>query len=125
MVSPCLDGSLDELIRDASSDAAAWQRLWVVIEPQLWDMVDRPRFASHLAHTEESRRRIIGAIRDQLLADRCHLLQQFLDARRINQRLGFARWLRTVAKRIGLAYASYDVPAEPARRRSARRIELS
>jgi hypothetical protein len=114
----CLEG----LIQAASSDAHAWQRLWLVIEPALWDMVDRPRFASHLAHTEESRRRIVGAIRDQLVAERCHVLQQFLDARRINPRLGFSRWLRTVAKRIGLAYASYDVPAEPIRRRSARRI---
>ena len=115
--------SLEGLIQGASTDAAAWQRLWLVIEPQLWDMVDRPRFASHLAHTEDSRRRIIGAIRDQLAAEHCQMLQQVLDARRINPRLGFARWLRTVAKRIGLAYASYDRPAELVRRRSARRID--
>jgi hypothetical protein len=110
---------LEHLVEVACSDAAAWQRLWTVIEPQLWEMVDRPRFASHLAHTEDARRRIVTAIRAQLAATQ---LQRFVEARRVNPRLGFTRWLRTVAKRIGMSYASGADVGEPARRPSARRI---
>ena len=116
---------LQRLVEAAvAADDVAWQQLWHVLEPTLWDMVDRPRFASHLAHTEDSRQRIVTAIRTQLAADRCHQLQCYLDARRSNPRLGFARWLRTVAKRIAMSYASYDPPVEPVRRRSARRLTL-
>ena len=111
---------LEELVLAASTDAAAWQRLWNVIEPTLWEMVDRPRFASHLAHTEGARQRIVTAIRAQLTADQ---LQRFIDARRLNPRLGFTRWLRTLAKRIGMSAAS-TVHGEPARRPSARRLRV-
>ena len=104
----------------------AWLRLWALLEPELWDLVDRPRFASHLAHSEDSRRRIIGAIRTQLTADRCAYLTHYLDARRVNPRLGFTRWVRTIAKRIGMSYATYDerLALTTVRRKSARRITL-
>ena len=109
---------MDDLIEAAGTSDSAWDRLWLAVEATLWDLVDRPRFASHLAHTEDSRRRIITAIRVQLAGDRC---RAYLDARRLNPRLSFARWLRTLAKRIGMSYARYTTIAE-VRRRSARRV---
>jgi hypothetical protein len=117
----------DRLLRMVEAAAAdvdgAWPRLWAWIEPQLWALVDRPRFACHLAHTEAARQRILTSIRTALAAHRCHQLQRYLDARRINPHLGFVRWLRTFAKRIAIAYARYP-DAEPVRRRSARRISV-
>ena len=118
------DVRLLRMVEAAAADAdGAWSRLWAWIEPDLWDLVDRPRFASHVAHTEASRQRIITSIRTLLSADRCHQLQQYFDARRSNPHLGFVRWLRRIAKRIGMAYASRPV-SEPVRRRSARRITV-
>jgi hypothetical protein len=108
----------------AETGGAAWQRLWRAVEPALWALVDRPRFASHLAHTEDSRRRIITAIHAQLAADHHRQLQLYLDARRISPRLSFTRWLRTIAKRIAMTYARYETPVTEVRRRSARRIPI-
>ncbi len=118
------EDQVQRLVETAAGSASetAWQRLWGVIEPGLWDMVDQPRFASHLAHTEESRRRIVHAIRTQLAADRYHSLQIYVEARRVNPRLSFVRWLRTFAKRVGMSYPSYDEPTAPMRRPSARRL---
>lgn len=113
---------LVEAAAGCSADDPAWQTLWRWVEPQLWAMVDRPRFATHLAHTEPARQRIVTAIHARLVADRCHLLQCFLDARRLNARLGFARWLRTIAKRIAMSYITREVPAAAVCRRSARRL---
>jgi plasmid stabilization system protein ParE len=104
------------MVEAAAADApGAWQRLWASIEPGLWALVDRPRFASHRAHTEDARRRIVTAIRTQLAMDRCHQLQRFLDSRRLHPHLGFERWLRAFAKRIGARH-TFDT-AEPVRRR--------
>jgi hypothetical protein len=112
------------MVEAAAADAdGAWLRLWAWIEPGLWDLVDRPRFATHLAHTEASRQRIITSIRRHLEADRCHQLQRYLDARRVQRHFGFERWLRTIAKRIAMAYARHPA-SEPVRGRSARRITV-
>jgi len=105
------------LVEAAVASDVAFARLWTLIEPTLWEMVDRPRFASHLAHTEESRTRIVAAVHDQLPAS----LPHYLDARRTNPRLPFWRWLNTVSKRIAISYDSY-VSLTATRRRSARRL---
>ena len=115
-------GKVLRMVEAAAADAdGAWLRLWAWIEPTLWDLVDRPRFASHRAHTEDARRRIIAAIRTQLAADRCHQLQRYLDSRRLHPDLGFERWLRMFAKRVGASQANLE-PAAPVRRRSARTL---
>ena len=118
-----MEEDLQRLVESAASDGdAGFASLWREIEPALWDMVDRPRFASHLAHTEDTRLRIMSAIHAQLAADRCRYLQHYLDARRRNPSLGFRRWLQTVSKRIAMSYPSYDDGPSAVRRRSSRRI---
>ena len=112
----------DQLLRmveDATDGGDAWRRLWRFVEPRLWTLVDRPRFASHLAHTERARQRIVTAIRVAIGPTQ---LRRFLDTRRFHPRLGFERWLRALAKRIGFAYARYE-RAEPARRSYGRQIQ--
>jgi hypothetical protein len=91
------------MVEDATSGGDAWRRLWQIVEPRLWALVARPRFASHLAHTQPARRRIVDAIRAAIGPTQ---LRRFLATRRINPRLGFERWLRTVAKRIGFGFAA-------------------
>lgn len=113
---------LGALVEAAVASEAGWVQLWNTIEPQVWALVDRPRFASHLAHTEPARQRIVGAIYARLSADRCHLLQRYLDAQHTSRGVRFGRWLRTTAKRIAMSYARYDAPPAAVRRRSARRI---
>ena len=112
----------DQLLRmveDAIDGGDAWRRLWRFVEPRLWNLVDRPRFASHLAHTERARQRIVTAIRAAIGPIQ---LRRFLDTRRLKPRLGFERWLRALAKRIAFAYASYE-RAEPARRSYGRQLQ--
>ena len=106
------DLQLQRLVEDAAgtaADAPAWRQLWRAIEPALWALVDRPRFASHVTHSADARRRIVGAIYARLVADDCLQLQLYLSARRINPRLRFTRWLRTIAKRIGMSYSRYGL----------------
>ena len=98
----------------------AWRWLWATIEPALWAMVDRPRFASHLAHTEDARRRIVTRVHAHLSADRGRELRRYLDARRLSPRLGFARWLHTVAKRLAMSYGTDDAAMPPVRRSAVR-----
>ena len=114
------EDSLDQLVIAAARSDAGWRRLWAAIEPTLWSLVDRPRFASHLAHTEEARRRIITAIHAALQRGQ---LQSYLEARRIAD-LSFPRWLMVLAKRIAMTYARYAPPVAEVRRRSARRIRI-
>ena len=98
------EDSFDQLVASAVGSDIAWQRLWQAVEPTLWALVDRPRFASHLGHTEGGRRRMIGAIHAQLQRRQ---LQAYLESRRINPRLSFARWLRVLAKRTAMRYARF------------------
>lgn len=99
------DLQLQRLVEDAARTPAgdpAWLRLWRVVEPAVWALVDRPRFASHLAHSADVRRRIVGTIHARLVFD----IENYLRSRRINPRLHFMRWLRTLTKRIGMRCAT-------------------
>lgn len=114
------EDQLQRLVEAAAASDTAFARLWPHIEPVLWGMVDRPRFASHVAHTEDNRIRIVAAVHDQLTTN----LQHYIDARRVNPRLSFWRWLNTIAKRIGISYATGVDPGSltAARRHSQRRL---
>ena len=89
------------MVEEAAGGGDALQRLWRFVEPRLRALVGRPRFASHLAHTERARRDIVAQVRAAIGPTQ---LRRFLDTRRINPRLGFERWLRTLAKRIGWSH---------------------
>lgn len=95
------DVQLLRMVEDATDGGDAWRRLWRFVEPLLWRIVDRPRFASHLAHTRRAQQRIVAEVRAAIGPSQ---LRRFLDTRRIKRGLGFERWLRTLAKRIGFGH---------------------
>ncbi|MBA3455854.1 MAG: hypothetical protein H0T42_22345, partial [Deltaproteobacteria bacterium] len=88
----------------AAGDEDAWQRLWVVIEPQLLRIVAQPRFLGRLGQREDDRRNIVVAVMSRLRADGLARLALYLESRIANPRLRFISWLRVVAKRVGIDY---------------------
>jgi len=88
----------------AAGDEDAWQRLWVVIEPQLLRIVAQPRFLGRLGQREDDRRNIVVAVMGRLRADSFARLALYLESRIANPRLRFISWLRVVAKRVGIDY---------------------
>jgi hypothetical protein len=116
------ESQLQRLVERAVESDAGYQQLWRVLEPRLQAMVTQPRFASHLAHSEASRRRIIAAIKTQLSVDRLQLfVDRCVDGRHPHKT--FSRWLRTMAKRIAMS-ARYDEPQLVIRRRPSVAVRL-
>lgn len=88
----------------AGGDEAAWQRLWVAIEPPLQRIVAAPSFLGKLGRRDDDRHNIIVAVMSRLRADGFKRLALYLEARTANPKLRFLSWLRVVAKRVGIDY---------------------
>lgn len=88
----------------AGGDDAAWPRLWTEIEPQLMQIVMKPRFLGRLSRRDDDCRNIVVEVMSRLRADNYHRLQLYLATRRDNPQLQFMTWLRVVAKRVGIDY---------------------
>jgi len=90
--------------RAAAGDEAAWQRLWIAVEPRLTRMIAQPRFLGGLGGCEDERRNIIVAVMAKLRSAEFARLRQYVEARRGNSQLAFEPWLRVVTKRVGIDY---------------------
>jgi hypothetical protein len=97
------DAELERLVEAAAGgEEAAWQGLWVALEPRLGGLVRKPSFLGRIADRPDLQRDIVLEVMARLRADGWRRLQVYLEARRDNPRLRFMSWLGVVAKRVGV-----------------------
>jgi DNA-directed RNA polymerase specialized sigma24 family protein len=90
--------------RTVAGDPAAWQALWVAIEPRLLRIVGHPAFLGRIGQREDDRRNIVLEVIARLEADGFRRLAGFLEAHAQRPGMRFTTWLRVLAKRVGIDY---------------------
>jgi hypothetical protein len=94
----------DLVVAVIGGDEAAWQQLWIGLEPRLLKIVSQPRFLGPLGGREDDCRNIVVEVLSRLRADGCKRLRLYLDTRTGNPSLKLMTWIRVVTKRVGIDY---------------------
>lgn len=97
--------------RVVGGDAAAWQTLWVAVEPTVWAITGKWQLTGPLARRDDERRDIVVKVMERLREDGFRRLKAYLASIDASSSGSLRTWLATVTARTAIdhvrAHAEY------------------